>query len=273
MALNGDVALAVQISSMQGKADISKLEDMDLEVAETLKNLKQAEADAQLFNSREVLFGLPQEDYSGIRKIMDQFEPFYQFWHTSAEFAKKHKSWMEDSWEKLVPDEVESDVTNAFKTFHKTGRIFQQRGLGDQASLAEQQKAFAEDFKKFVPLIHALRMPGMKDRHWDMISENLGYDFKPQKDFTMSKAESMGLLDHIEMLSKVADQAAKEFAIEQALAKMKGEWQDLELLVMDYGETGTYIIKARRQSAPGRALVVTCVVRYQRYTCPRKCRK
>lgn len=222
---------------------MAKLEDMDREVSELQKNLKQAEADAQLFNSREVLFELEQHDYSMIRKIADQFEPFYQFWHTAADLADRHKAWMEGSWEQLVPDQVEADVTNAFKTFHKTGRVFAQRGLHEQASLAEQRKAFAEEFKRYVPLIHALRMPGMKERHWEMVSEALGYHFEPDADFTLAKAASMGLLEHIEMLGKVADRAAKEFSIEQALAKMKGEWEHVDLNVLDYGESGTFIIK------------------------------
>jgi len=232
-----------QVGNMVDKVDMANLEEYDEEVVSIMRQLKQAEADAQLFNSREVLFQLEQNDYSGIRKIIDNFEPFYNFWHTSADLARKHQSWMEDSWELLKPDEVEADVNNAFKTFYKAGRVFQQRGLEKQSALAEAQKEFADAFKRFVPLIHALRMPGMKDRHWEMISDKLGYPFRPNQDYTLVKAEQEGLLNQTEMLSKVADQAAKEFAIEQALAKMKGEWADVDMVVMEYGETGTFIVK------------------------------
>ncbi|KAK3257150.1 hypothetical protein CYMTET_33753, partial [Cymbomonas tetramitiformis] len=53
----------------------------------------------------------------------------------------------------------------------------------------------------------------------------------------------MNLMDHLEKISKVADVALKEYAIETAMNKMEGEWDGQELQVMEYRETGTYIMK------------------------------
>ncbi len=43
----------------------------------------------------------------------------------------------------------------------------------------------------------------------------------------------------------MADIAGKEYSIETALDKMQKEWEATEMLVLDYRETGTYIIKVR----------------------------
>ena len=47
----------------------------------------------------------------------------------------------------------------------------------------------------------------------------------PNDDFTLNGALDMGLGKSVEFLSKVGEQAAKEFGIEQLLHKMWGEWE------------------------------------------------
>lgn len=39
-----------------------------------------------MYNSREVLLGLPTTDYSAVKKMVDQFDPFLQFWTTAQTF-------------------------------------------------------------------------------------------------------------------------------------------------------------------------------------------
>lgn len=49
----------------------------------------------QLYNSREGLLGQVLTDYTPIKKLMDQFEPFYSFWTTAASWKvgmKKYPS-------------------------------------------------------------------------------------------------------------------------------------------------------------------------------------
>ena len=78
---------------------------------------------------------------------------------------------------------------------------------------------------RYVPLIQALRNPGMKDRHWDTLSNELGFNCKPDEHFTLRKAiEELHLQDHTAVITKVCDLAAKEYSIEQALDKMEFEW-------------------------------------------------
>lgn len=95
--------------------------------------------------------------------------------------------------------------------------------------------------------LQALHTPGMRDRHWDQLSSTLGFDIKPNAEFTLSKAAEMGLLDHLEAISRITDVAGKEFSIEQALDKMEGEWEGAKLLLVPYRESGTFIIRIEDQ--------------------------
>lgn len=55
----------------------------------------------------------------------------------------------------------------------------------------------------------------------------------------------MKLQDYTEQINKISDVAAKEYSIEQALDKMEEQWAPIEFEVMEYKDTGTYIIKVR----------------------------
>lgn len=70
---------------------------------------------------------------------------------------------------------------------------------------------------------------------------------RPKKDLTFSKCISMGLGKHIELITKVAEKAGKEFSIEQQLDKMEGEWKSVKFDVLPYKQTGTFIIKASEE--------------------------
>ena len=88
------------------------------------------------------------------------------------------------------------------------------------------------EFKPYVPLIAALRQPGMRARHWDQLTTELKVDMHLKEEFTLAKGLEMGLMDQLDMISNVADIASKEFAIEMAVSNMEGEWKNLEMQVM-----------------------------------------
>lgn len=72
-----------------------------------------------------------------------------------------------------------------------------------------------DDFRPFIPLIQGLRNPGMRSRHWELLSGELGFTIVPKASLTFSKCLEMNLSDHIDKIAKVAEIAGKEYSIEQ----------------------------------------------------------
>lgn len=70
---------------------------------------------------------------------------------------------------------------------------------------------------------------------------------RPKKELTFSKCIEMGLQKYIDMISKVAEKAGKEFSIEQQLDKMETEWKSVKFEVLPYKQTGTFIIRASEE--------------------------
>ena len=65
-------------------------------------------------------------------------------------------------------------------------RLFRDKELPGILKIAESIKGEVEEFKPFVPLAMALRTEGMKDRHWQGISEKVGFEVKPYEGFTFN---------------------------------------------------------------------------------------
>ncbi len=65
-------------------------------------------------------------------------------------------------------------------------RLFRDKDMPGIMKIAEQTKASIEEFKPYVPLALALRTDGMKDRHWEAISDKVGFEVKPYEGFTFN---------------------------------------------------------------------------------------
>lgn len=71
-----------------------------------------------------------------------------------------------------------------------------------------------DDFKQYVPLIQGLRNPGMRSRHWEMLSNQIKADVELEPSMTFGRCLELNLQDHMESILKVAETASKEYAIE-----------------------------------------------------------
>ncbi len=108
--------------------------------------------------------------------------------------------------------------------------------------IAESIKAEVEEFKPFVPLALALRTDGMKERHWNAISEKVGFEVKPYEGFTFNNCIEMELQKHTEVCVDVGEKAGKEYNIETSMAKMKKDWENIEFRLIPFKHTGTFSV-------------------------------
>ena len=60
----------------------------------------------------------------------------------------------------------------------------------------------------------------MRPRHWEQLSAELGMQLAPGPGFTLAGAHQLGLMQHLEVLQRVADVAAKEYSIEQVSTRL-----------------------------------------------------
>ena len=193
--------------------------------------LQNAVDQSKVFNNREMLTGLPDTDYSQIGVMVKDFQPFFNLWTTVDNWRKSHKSWMYDDFAALDAQRLEETVDTSNKVMAQVIRLFRDKELPGILKIAESTKSDIDLFKPFVPLAMALRTEGMKDRHWQAISEKVGFEVKPYEGFTFNNCLEMELHKYTEECVDTGEKAGKEYNIEQSLLKMKRDWENVEFVL------------------------------------------
>ncbi|KAJ3368393.1 Dynein heavy chain 1, axonemal [Kappamyces sp. JEL0680] len=238
--------LNTYVNDLAKQHDISRISEIVLEVNRISSEIKEAQAINSLINSRERLFNLEPTKYDEIQSIPREFEQYRTLWLNANDWIKWKDQWLNGSFLDINAEEVEKQHQNASKNIFKSVKAF--KNSPGCLEMAKQIKDEMDEFKPNIPLIQALRNPGMRDRHWDALSQELGLkSLKPDSKLTLTDLLKMNLMDKIESITKVCDVAGKEYSIENALDKMDSEWKAMQLEFIVYKDTGTYIMKASEE--------------------------
>lgn len=238
--------LSVIIADFGKFGDPTRMPEIVAEVNRVVGELKEVHNLSTLFNSRERLFNLEPTKYDEVIQLNKDFEPYKTLWLTANDWAKWKDQWMLGSFLDLNAEELERNLLNAWRNILKSVKFF--KNHPGPLSVSGILKNEIDEFKPYLPLIQALRNPGMRDRHWDRLSEDLGINLHPDSTFTLAGILEMELLEKVDIISKVCDVAGKEYSIEEALDKMDAEWKTIELEIISYKETGTFIMRASEET-------------------------
>ncbi len=189
-----------------------------------------------------MLTGQDPTDYSKITEEAKKFQPFFNLWTTLDNWKTSHKSWLHDPFEELDAAKLEETVDAANKTMAQVIRFFRDKEMPGIMKIADQTKQDIDEFKPFVPLALALRTEGMKERHWQVISDKVGFEVKPFEGFTFNNCIEMDLLKHVEICCDIGEKAGKEFNIETSMFKMKKDWEGVDFKLKPFKNTGTYSV-------------------------------
>ena len=131
------------------------------------KQLQSFLEDAKKFNYRENLFGMEITNYDKIAQNAKEFLPYSNLWLTADKWVKYKKSWFKDDFGSLNAVLAERFVEDSTKLLNGVCRFFRERGITAVYDIAAQVKKEIDEFKPKVPLMVALRKPGMVARHWE----------------------------------------------------------------------------------------------------------
>ena len=207
------------VLSFSAHNDIEKVQEVYKEVKRIVKDLADCDQMAMLYNNRERIFGKELTNYTKIQKLQKDFERYKNLWSQCFEFNNSYNSWFVDPLIKIDPEALEALVSESHRTFHKACKVF--ADVEQVRQVGELMKQKVENFKPYVPLIQGLRNPGMRVRHWESLSDKLGFQIAASKDLTFQKCLDRKLDEHIDTIASVAEVAGKEYSIESALDSMR----------------------------------------------------
>ncbi|XP_033175116.1 dynein heavy chain 7, axonemal [Bombus impatiens] len=191
------------------------------------------------FNEEEASFGWDITQYPRRKQIADQLKPFKLLFDAICDFLTKQDKWLNSMIGSYNPEDIDNDVGYAFRTIYKLERSFQEPALRQLAASVREK---IEDFREYMPIVFTLGNPGLKDRHWEQISEIINIPIKVDPDLTLAKILDMNLGIYVSQFESISDNASKEATLERAMDKMEKDWADLYFTVNPFKDTGTYVI-------------------------------
>ena len=97
-----------------------------------------------------------------------------------------------------------------------------------------------KNFDKYIPLTRVFSNKGLKDRHWERITQITTFK-KDNNKLHKIMAREMTEAEYKE-LEEVSDSATKEYNIERILDKMKEDWEGVSVICNAWKYTGTYVM-------------------------------
>lgn len=207
-------------------------------------NLSAAEEEVSRINEQEELLGMSRTDFVLLSNAAQELEPFEELWTLANEFRSLHTSWVDGPVFELNAEEVKEASVRMSRQALKLSKLFNGSSNDVPADVADSIRASLDAFAPHVGLVEVLCNPGLRTRHWTLISDTVGFDMRPDDHTTLSRFIDMGVGKWLDSLSEISDAASKEYAIEKALNGMKSEWESVEFGTSPYRESGTFIVNA-----------------------------
>ncbi|XP_018331814.1 dynein heavy chain 1, axonemal-like [Agrilus planipennis] len=231
----------VQVAQLSGQRDFTRAHEVAIEIKRLWKNMKEAQEQGLLLNSRQKLFNMPVVPFDNLVALMKEFEPYKNLWVTASDWMKWHEIWMDNPLVNIDGEAIEPTMADMYKIMQKSIRIF--ADIEAVQTVAMRIRDEMDEFRPMVPLLKALRNPGMRQRHWDHISEETGLNIVWTPTLTFNDFLAIGIDLHADLVLHIADIASKEYSIETILDKMQHEWENIDLELQPYKDSGTFIVR------------------------------
>ncbi|XP_011505820.1 PREDICTED: dynein heavy chain 7, axonemal [Ceratosolen solmsi marchali] len=193
------------------------------------------------FNEEETAYQWKTTQYPLRRQIAQRLAPYKKLYDSGCDFLSKYEKWTTSTIGSYDPEEIENDVSAGFRTIFKLEKTFSETA---PKRLAISIRTKMEDFKHRMPIIMTLGNPGLKERHWQEISEIVGFKIKVDESMTLKRVLDMNLDGFIENFESIAESASKENTLEKTLIKMEKNWVDVNFTLSPYKDSGSYVVSA-----------------------------
>lgn len=191
-------------------------------------------------NEEEISFDWPLSEYPLRKQTHDKLMPYKKLFDIGQDFKEKRDQWLKSQVGSYDPVDIANNIEETYNDLLKLNEGFEEHSQSKR--LADDIKIIIDDFKMNMPIIQNLGNPGLKTRHWEQISEMVGFPITVSADLTLEKIIEFGLEDYLGRFEKISESATKENSLELAMSVMITEWKGVEFIINEYSNTGTYFL-------------------------------
>ncbi|KAF4728841.1 hypothetical protein FOZ63_014672, partial [Perkinsus olseni] len=209
-------------------------------VAAAREKIDGAVREAARVNEKEGHLGLPVSPFEMLKQAVAGLEACEKLWGLAFAFNRDHQQWTRGPLfyqEPKLIDEASSrmlDLAAQLESFF--AKDTPPRGV------VAAMKSQLEEFRESLPLIRVLCWKGLVARHWEEISDVVGFHMEPDPTFTLSRILDMDVGKHVPALMAIGARAAVESRIAEALKDLKGQAAELTLKATRFGWTSLFVL-------------------------------
>lgn len=152
--------MQLEVDEFSKLGDLNAVEDRVGTVTDIDAKIQRCAELAELYASREAIFGLNTTEYPLLATVQKNFEPVRNLWLTCADFSRNLPEWMDGPFPALDPERVATDSEKWFKASAKLMKVL----IGPPGEVVRELRKKLEKFLEYIPLVTALRNPGLRDR-------------------------------------------------------------------------------------------------------------
>uniref|UniRef100_G3NDR4 Dynein axonemal heavy chain 12 n=1 Tax=Gasterosteus aculeatus aculeatus TaxID=481459 RepID=G3NDR4_GASAC len=262
--------LGCRIQELRHCCELDMMQQYVTDIRTVQKLLQEAEEEIVFINKEEAFYKWDQTCYPEVEAIKESIEPYQKLFALVIQWQRTQNRWMDGSFQDLNGESMEVKVDEFFRGIFKMHKLFQQKqnkAGQEKEKIAEKTKqpptkddpmrqesptvllcsTVMEQINKFkvhIPLVSILCNPGIRARHWDQMSEIVGFDLTPDSGTTLNKVLKQNLTPYLEEFGSISAAASKEFSLEKALQTMVHIWDGISFSHQPYRETGVSILTA-----------------------------
>lgn len=199
-------------------------------------------------NQKEDLIIGTITEFPKLEDAKNNLAPYQELWKLIKDWSTNEQAWKrETSVFKLNPEGIEKETKEMFKTANSLG--FRLKDMANPAKLCSEVLKEIKAFQVHMPLIRIFCNQGLKERHWEEISNSIsintdlkGFQIAPNKEIFLKKLIDFEIYKLADKLEEISDSATKEFNIEKILNKMLDDWEHVICEIKAWKDTGTYVV-------------------------------
>ncbi|KAF4691918.1 hypothetical protein FOZ60_014406 [Perkinsus olseni] len=205
-----------------------------------VKELDGAVQEAARVNEKEVDLGLPVSPFEKLKQAVAGLEACEKLWGLAFEFNRDHQQWTRGPLFYQEPKLIDEASSRMLNLASQLEELFAEdtppRGV------VAAMKSQLQEFRESLPLIRVLCWKGLVARHWEEISDVVGFHMEPDPTFTLCRILDMDVGKHVSALMAIGERAAVESRIAEALKELKGLAAELTLKATRFGWTSLFVL-------------------------------
>eukprot|EP00076_Gallus_gallus_P026084 XP_015148871.1 dynein heavy chain 12, axonemal isoform X3 [Gallus gallus] len=260
--------LTQSVTELEEYSELDCMQQYVADLRALQKRIQEADETVAFINKEETLMEWKLSHFPLLSSLKNEIEPYQKLFHLILKWQRTEKRWMDGEFLELNGEIMEAELDEFSREIYKMSKLFQQKQKKIQQELKKtshrttEEKKVEEiktnptltmcssvleqmkDFKENIPTVNVFCNPGMRTRHWQQMSNIVGYDLTPDSGTTLRKILKQNLAPYLEEFEAISVGASKEFSLERAMNAMVETWDSISFNMSVYRETGVHILSA-----------------------------